>query len=47
MTQKLVIEGKDERMPTIIQEAERIVKKLNLIKLGKRIKGVEVRRKNL
>ena len=33
MTQKLVIEGKDERMPTIIQEAERIVKKLNLIQL--------------
>jgi len=37
MTQKLVIEGKDERMPTIIQEAERIVKKLNLIQLWKRL----------
>ncbi len=33
MTQKLVIEGEDEKMPTIIQEAERIVKKLNLIQL--------------
>lgn len=27
MTQKLVIEGEDEKMPTIIQEAEKIVKK--------------------
>ena len=26
MTQKLVIEGEDEKMPTIIQEAEKIVK---------------------
>ncbi|MGI6057615.1 MAG: cation transporter [Bilifractor sp.] len=28
MTQKLVIEGEDEKMPTIIQEAEKIVKKI-------------------
>ena len=28
MTQKLVIEGKDKKMPTIIQEAEKIVKKI-------------------
>jgi cation-transporting P family ATPase len=28
MTQKLVIEGKDEKMPTIIAEAEKIVKKI-------------------
>jgi len=26
MTQKLVIEGEDEKMPAIIQEAEKIVK---------------------
>lgn len=26
MTQRLVIDGEDEKMPTIIQEAERIVK---------------------
>lgn len=28
MTQKLVIEGEDEKMPTIMQEAEKIVKKI-------------------
>ena len=28
MTQKLVVEGEDEKMPTIIQEAEKIVKKI-------------------
>lgn len=28
MTQKLVIEGEDEKMPTIIQEAEKIVKNI-------------------
>ena len=28
MTQKLVIEGEDEKMPTIIQEAEKSVKKI-------------------
>ena len=28
MTQKLVIEGEDEKMPTIVQEAEKIVKKI-------------------
>ena len=28
MTQKLVIEGEDEKMPTIVQEAEKIVKKV-------------------
>ncbi len=28
MTQKLVIEGKDEKMPTIIEEAEKIVKNI-------------------
>jgi len=28
MTQKLIIEGEDEKMPTIIQEAEKIVKKI-------------------
>ena len=28
MTQKLVIEGEDEKMPTSIQEAEKIVKKI-------------------
>lgn len=28
MTQKLVIEGEDEKMPIIIQEAEKIVKKI-------------------
>lgn len=28
MTQKLAIEGEDEKMPTIIQEAEKIVKKI-------------------
>ncbi|QTJ54811.1 cation transporter [Dolosigranulum pigrum] len=28
MTQKLVIEGEDEKMPTIIAEAEKIVKKI-------------------
>jgi len=28
MTQKLVIEGEDEKMPTIIEEAEKIVKKI-------------------
>ena len=28
MTQKLVIEGEDEKMPTIIQAAEKIVKKI-------------------
>ena len=27
MTQKLVIEGEDEKMPTITQEAEKIVKR--------------------
>ena len=26
MTQKLVIEGEDEKMPTIIEEAEKVVK---------------------
>lgn len=26
MTQKLVIEGEDEKMPTIIKEAEKVVK---------------------
>ena len=28
MTQKLVIEGEDEKMPTIIEEAEKIVKNI-------------------
>ena len=28
MTQKLVIEGEDEKMSTIVQEAEKIVKKI-------------------
>ncbi len=28
MNQKLVIEGEDEKIPTIIQEAEKIVKKI-------------------
>ncbi|MDF2700868.1 MAG: Cation-transporting family ATPase [Haloplasmataceae bacterium] len=28
MTQKLVIEGEDEKMPKIVQEAEKIVKKV-------------------
>ena len=28
MTQKLVIVGEDEKMPTIVQEAEKIVKKI-------------------
>ena len=28
MTQKLVIEGEDEKMPTIVQEEEKIVKKI-------------------
>ncbi|HBL06225.1 MAG TPA: heavy metal transporter, partial [Clostridium sp.] len=28
MTQKLVIEGEDEKMPTIVQEVEKIVKKI-------------------
>lgn len=28
MTQKLVIEGEDDKMPTIIQEAEKIIKKI-------------------
>lgn len=28
MTQKLVIEGEDEKMPTIVQEAEKIVKRI-------------------
>ncbi|GAA3644328.1 cation transporter [Asaccharospora irregularis] len=28
MTQKLVIEGEDDKMPTIIQESEKIVKKI-------------------
>jgi len=29
MTTKLVIDGEDEKMPTIIAEAEKIVKKIN------------------
>ena len=28
MTQKLVIEGEDEKMPTIVQEAEKIVRNI-------------------
>ena len=28
MTQKLVIEGEDEKMPSIVQEAEKIVKSI-------------------
>ena len=28
MTQKLVIEGEDEKMPTIIEEAEKVVKNI-------------------
>ena len=28
MTQKLIIEGEDEKMPEIVQEAEKIIKKI-------------------
>lgn len=28
MTQKLIIEGEDEKMPSIVQEAEKIVKSI-------------------
>lgn len=28
ITEKLIIEGEDEKMPTIIQEAEKIIKKI-------------------
>lgn len=28
LTQKLIIEGEDEKMPSIIEEAEKIVKKI-------------------
>lgn len=28
LTRKLIIEGKDEKMPAIVQEAEKIVKKI-------------------
>ena len=39
MTTKLVIDGENEKMPTIIAEAEKIVKKSNPIQLWKRLKG--------
>lgn len=40
MTTKLVIEGDDDKMPTIITEAEKIVKKIEPDTVMKKRKGV-------